>query len=79
MESSHVTINGNEAAASIAYRTIEVIAIYPITPSTPMGELADAWAATGTRNLWGQVPVVQEMQSEGGPRARSTARRRRGR
>src|SRR5689334_17224824 len=61
-----VTIDGNEAAAYIAYKTNEVIAIYPITPSTPMGELSDAWAAEGITNLWGEVPLVQEMQSEGG-------------
>jgi pyruvate-ferredoxin/flavodoxin oxidoreductase len=66
MERASVTIDGNEAAATIAYKTNEVIAIYPITPSTPMGELADAWASAGERNLWGTVPLVQEMQSEGG-------------
>ncbi len=59
-------LDGNEAAAHVAYRTSEVIAIYPITPSTTMGELADAWSATGEKNIWGSVPVVQEMQSEGG-------------
>jgi pyruvate-ferredoxin/flavodoxin oxidoreductase len=61
-----VTIDGNEAAAYVAYRTNEVIAIYPITPSSPMGEWADAWASEGIKNIWGTVPVVQEMQSEGG-------------
>ncbi|MFZ5817067.1 MAG: pyruvate:ferredoxin (flavodoxin) oxidoreductase [Bacillota bacterium] len=61
-----VTIDGNEAAAYVAYKTNEVIAIYPITPSSPMGELSDAWAAQNTRNIWGSVPLVQEMQSEGG-------------
>ncbi len=61
-----VTIDGNEAAAYVAYKTNEVIAIYPITPSSPMGELADAWAAAGERNLWGERPLIQEMQSEGG-------------
>jgi pyruvate-ferredoxin/flavodoxin oxidoreductase len=61
-----VTTDGNEAAASVAHRLSEVIAIYPITPSTPMGELADAWSAAGKPNLWGTVPVVVEMQSEGG-------------
>jgi len=65
-EQSMVTIDGNEAAAYVAYKTNEVIAIYPITPSTPMGELSDAWAAAGERNLWDCVPIVQEMQSEGG-------------
>ncbi len=59
-------MDGNEAAASIAYRTNEVIAIYPITPSSPMGELADLWAAEGRPNVWGGVPEVVEMQSEGG-------------
>jgi len=62
----YVTIDGNEAAATIAYKTAEVIAIYPITPSTPMGEQCDAWAAAGKPNLWGSIPVVQEMQSEAG-------------
>ncbi len=61
-----VTIEGNEAAASVAYRVSEVIAIYPITPSSGMGELSDAWAADGQPNLWGSVPHVIEMQSEGG-------------
>jgi len=61
-----ITIDGNEAAAYVAYKTNEIIAIYPITPSTPMGELSDAWAASGERNLWGEVPLIQEMQSEGG-------------
>jgi pyruvate-ferredoxin/flavodoxin oxidoreductase len=61
-----VTIDGNEAAAYIAHLTNEVIAIYPITPSTPMGEYSDAWSAQGIRNLWGTVPEVVEMQSEGG-------------
>src|SRR5687768_2682198 len=61
-----VTIEGNEAAANIAHKLSEVIAIYPITPSTAMGELADAWSAAGRSNLWGTVPAVIEMQSEGG-------------
>ncbi len=61
-----VTIDGNEAAAYVAYNTNEVIAIYPITPSSPMGEWADAWAAAGVKNIWGMVPSVTEMQSEGG-------------
>jgi pyruvate-ferredoxin/flavodoxin oxidoreductase len=60
------TIDGNEAAASIAYRVNEVCAIYPITPSSAMGELADQWASEGSRNIWGTVPHVVEMQSEGG-------------
>ncbi len=60
------TIDGNEAVARVAYKTNEVIAIYPITPASPMGELADQWAAEGRPNLWGTVPLVVEMQSEGG-------------
>ena len=61
-----ITIDGNEAAASVAYRTNEVIAIYPITPSSPMGELSDEWAVHDRPNLWGGIPSVVEMQSEGG-------------
>ena len=66
MARTNVTIEGNEAAAQIAYTLSEVIAIYPITPSTAMGELSDAWAAANRPNLWGTVPQVIEMQSEGG-------------
>ena len=58
--------DGNEAAASVAYRFSEVVSIYPITPSSPMAEFADEWSAQGRQNLWGSVPVVAEMQSEGG-------------
>ncbi|MDX2044347.1 MAG: pyruvate:ferredoxin (flavodoxin) oxidoreductase [Acidobacteriota bacterium] len=61
-----LTLDGNEAVASVAYRLSEVIAIYPITPASPMGEWADAWAAQGKLNLWGTVPAIVEMQSEGG-------------
>jgi pyruvate-ferredoxin/flavodoxin oxidoreductase len=61
-----ITVDGNEAVAAIAHRLSEVIAIYPITPSSLMAELADAWSATGRTNLWGAVPEVIEMQSEGG-------------
>src|SRR5215210_1573862 len=61
-----VTLDGNDAAASIACKLSDVIAIYPITPSTPMGEQADAWSANGKPNLWGTVPQVIEMQSEAG-------------
>jgi pyruvate-ferredoxin/flavodoxin oxidoreductase len=61
-----VTIDATEAVANVAYRLNEVIAIYPITPSSGMGEYADAWAAIGVPNIWGTVPLVQEMQSEGG-------------
>ena len=56
-----ITVDGNEAAASVAHRVSEVIAIYPITPSSTMGELADEWANQGRRNLWGNVPDVVEM------------------
>lgn len=66
MNREFVTIDGNEAAAYIAHKTNEVIAIYPITPSSPMGEAADAWSVQGEKNIWGIVPHVQEMQSEGG-------------
>jgi pyruvate-ferredoxin/flavodoxin oxidoreductase len=62
----HLTLDGNEAVASVAHRTNEVIAIYPITPSSAMGELADEWSAKGRTNIWGAVPTVVEMQSEGG-------------
>src|SRR5689334_23328351 len=61
-----VTIDGNEAAAYIAHKLNEVIAIYPITPSSSMGEWSDEWSAQGRKNLWGTVPQVVEMQSEGG-------------
>src|SRR5829696_4009935 len=61
-----VTIDGNEAAAYIAHKLNEVIAIYPITPSSGMGELSDQWSSEGRVNLWGTVPMVVEMQSEGG-------------
>jgi pyruvate-ferredoxin/flavodoxin oxidoreductase len=61
-----MTIDGNEAAASVAHRVSEVCAIYPITPSSNMGEWADEWSALGKKNIWGTVPTVVEMQSEGG-------------
>ncbi|MGH1394114.1 MAG: pyruvate:ferredoxin (flavodoxin) oxidoreductase [Trichormus sp.] len=60
------TIDGNEAVAHVVYRLNEVIAIYPITPSSPMGEWADAWASENRANIWGTVPSIVEMQSEGG-------------
>ncbi|MFZ1640266.1 MAG: pyruvate:ferredoxin (flavodoxin) oxidoreductase [Candidatus Contendobacter sp.] len=60
------TIDGNEAAAYVAYRVNEVCTIYPITPSSTMAELADQWASEGVKNIWGSVPLVMEMQSEGG-------------
>src|SRR5215470_4798491 len=66
MQRTWVTLEGNEAVANIAHTLSEVIAIYPITPSTPMGELADTWSAAERANLWGTVPLVIEMQSEGG-------------
>ncbi len=61
-----VALDGNEATALVAHRASEVIAIYPITPSSPMGELADEWSTQGRTNLWGTIPQVVEMQSEGG-------------
>jgi pyruvate-ferredoxin/flavodoxin oxidoreductase len=61
-----VTIDGNEAAAYVAHKINEVIAIYPITPSSPMGEWSDQWSSEGKPNIWGTVPLVIEMQSEGG-------------
>ena len=60
------TMDGNTAVAHVAYRVNEVCAIYPITPSSTMAELADQWVAEGLANIWGRMPVVQEMQSEGG-------------
>jgi len=66
MNRRRVTIDGNEAAAYVAHKTNEVIAIYPITPSSAMGELADQWSSEGKTNIWGSVPRVIEMQSEAG-------------
>jgi pyruvate-ferredoxin/flavodoxin oxidoreductase len=66
VERKIVTIDGNEAAAYVAHKINEVIAIYPITPSSPMGEHADAYSAAGETNIWGTVPLVVEMQAEGG-------------
>lgn len=66
MKREKVTIDGNEAAAYVAYNTNEVIAIYPITPSSNMGEWCDAWASAGKKNIWEVVPSVSELQSEGG-------------
>ncbi|MBN1334703.1 MAG: pyruvate:ferredoxin (flavodoxin) oxidoreductase [Deltaproteobacteria bacterium] len=65
-ERLRITVDGNEAASSVAHRCSEVIAIYPITPSSSMGEFADEWSAAGRPNIWGTVPDVVEMQSEGG-------------
>jgi pyruvate-ferredoxin/flavodoxin oxidoreductase len=66
MSPTTACIDGNEAAARVAYALSEVVAIYPITPASPMGELADAWSATDVANLWGTVPEVVELQSEAG-------------
>jgi len=65
-EDKALIIDGNEAVARIAHKTNEVIAIYPITPSSPMGELSDDWSSAGKTNIWGNIPEVIEMQSEGG-------------
>src|SRR6185436_15206647 len=65
MESTR-TLDANEAVADVAYRLSDVVAIYPITPSSPMGEWADQWAVQGRPNLWGAVPSIAELQSEGG-------------
>ena len=65
-ESSKITVDANEAVARIAHKTNEVIAIYPITPASPMGEHSDAWSAAGKRNIWGCIPHIVEMQSEAG-------------
>jgi pyruvate-ferredoxin/flavodoxin oxidoreductase len=65
-KSHRLVVDGNEAAARVAHKLAEVIAIYPITPASAMGELADAWSARGEKNLWGQVPEIIEMQSEAG-------------
>jgi pyruvate-ferredoxin/flavodoxin oxidoreductase len=65
-ERTMITVDGNTACATVAHKTNEVIAIYPITPSTSMGELADELSAQGKKNIWGSVPLVVEMQAEGG-------------
>ncbi|MBD3278393.1 MAG: pyruvate:ferredoxin (flavodoxin) oxidoreductase, partial [Candidatus Aegiribacteria sp.] len=69
MDKRMITIDGNEATARIGHKLSEVVAIYPITPSSPMGEHADAWSSQGKTNIWGTIPLVQEMQSEGGASA----------
>src|SRR5690606_21009056 len=66
MSGARTVVDGNEATAMVAHKVNEVIAIYPITPASPMGEFADAWSAAGQHNLWGQVPQVVQLQSEGG-------------
>ena len=65
-ERKMVTVDGNEAAAHVAHAVNEVISIYPITPSSPMGEWSDQWSAEHRPNIWGTVPLVEEMQSEAG-------------
>jgi pyruvate-ferredoxin/flavodoxin oxidoreductase len=65
-EKKTVILDGNEAAASVAYRLSEVVAIYPITPSSPMAEWCDQWLSEGKKNIWGASPIVEELQSEGG-------------
>jgi len=60
------TLDGNTAVAHVAYRVNEVAAIFPITPSSTMAELADEWAAAGVKNIWGNIPLIQQMQSEAG-------------
>src|SRR5512136_1844437 len=66
MPREKVIFDGNESAAYVAHKVSEVIAIYPITPSSNMGEWADQWSSEGKKNIWGTVPLVVEMQSEGG-------------
>src|SRR5574338_208706 len=66
MKKMSITVDANEAAANAAFRTNEVIAIYPITPSSGMGELSDEWAAGHKKNIWGTIPLVAEMLAEGG-------------
>ena len=65
-DTQFITVDGNEAASYVAYLNAEVIALYPITPSSPMGESADSWAVEGRPNLYGTVPKVSELQSEAG-------------
>jgi pyruvate-ferredoxin/flavodoxin oxidoreductase len=66
MTASRATMDGNTTVAHVAYRVNEVCAIYPITPSSTMAELADEWASAEIRNIWGEIPAIQQMQSEGG-------------
>src|SRR5690242_19150380 len=66
MNKTDIIVDGNEAVADVAYRLNEIIAIYPITPSSPMGEWSDQWQQEGRKNIWGAIPKVVEMQSEGG-------------
>lgn len=69
-----VMLDGNSAAAYVVHATNEVIAIYPITPSSPMGEISDQYSAQGQKNIWGTVPHVEEMQSEAGQPVQFMAR-----
>src|ERR1043166_3138136 len=66
MQRRMITADANEALASVAHRTNEVIVLYPITPSSPMGEWCDEWSVNGRTNIWGTIPDVTEMQSEAG-------------
>jgi len=68
MKKTFITVDANEAVARVAHKINEVIAIYPITPASPMGELSDIYSSKGEKNIFGQVPEVYEMQSEGGAR-----------
>jgi pyruvate-ferredoxin/flavodoxin oxidoreductase len=74
MKRRMITVDGNAACAHVAHATNEIITIYPITPSSPIAEVCDAKSAAGKVNIWGSVPEVLEMQSEGAPPARSTVR-----
>ena len=66
MSKEYITIDGNEAVAYVAYRCNEVVAIYPITPSSNMGEWADEWSALGRRNIWGTIPLVPKLATARG-------------
>ena len=66
MKKTYITIDGNEAVARVAHKVNEVIAIYPITPSSPMAELSDVYSMKGEKNIFGTLPEIIEMQSEGG-------------
>ena len=78
MPGKRAVLDGNEAVAHVAYQASEVIAIYPITPASPMGEYSDAWSAAGRVNVFGTVLQVIEMQSEAGAAGRPTGRSRPG-
>jgi len=69
-----LTVDANEGVANVAYRLNEVMAIYPITPSSPMAEFCDQWASENRKNLWGTIPSIVALQSEGGAVAACTAR-----